>query len=58
VQTLAVEAVLAGDREKVHQAVALDPLTSALLTLDDIRTMTDELFAAHDALLPEGLRAG
>ena len=25
----------------------LDPLTGALLTLDQIRAMTDELFAAH-----------
>ncbi|MHA7984466.1 alpha-galactosidase [Rathayibacter sp. CAU 1779] len=56
VQNLAVRAALTGDRENVYHAVALDPLTAALLTLDEIRAMTDELLAAHDALLPETLR--
>jgi alpha-galactosidase len=56
VQNLAVRAALTGDRENVYQAVALDPLTAALLTLDEIRSMTDELLRAHEALLPEALR--
>ncbi|WP_010523942.1 alpha-galactosidase [Nesterenkonia sp. F] len=57
VQTLAVEAALTGDRDHVHHAVALDPLTSSLLTLDEIHAMTEELFDAHAELLPESLRA-
>lgn len=56
VQTLAVRAALEGSVEHVHHAVALDPLTGALLTLDRIRSMTDELLEAHAALLPEALR--
>ncbi|MFC7622201.1 alpha-glucosidase/alpha-galactosidase [Microlunatus sp. GCM10028923] len=56
VQTLAVEAALTGNREHVYHAVALDPLTAALLDLDQIRAMTDELLAAHAPLLPEALR--
>jgi alpha-galactosidase len=36
-----------GDRTLVHQAVALDPLTGALLTLPQIRKMVDEMFAAE-----------
>lgn len=56
VQTLAVEAALTGDRSHVYHAVALDPLTAAQLTLDQIRAMTDELFEAHAPLLPEALR--
>ncbi|WP_022881436.1 alpha-glucosidase/alpha-galactosidase [Gryllotalpicola ginsengisoli] len=56
VQTLAVRAALTGDRESVYHAVALDPLTAALLTLDEIHSMTDELIEAHSALLPEALR--
>jgi alpha-galactosidase len=56
VQELAVQAALAGDREAVYQAIALDPLTGAVLTLDRIRAMTDELLAAHAAQLPEALR--
>ncbi|WP_432512687.1 alpha-glucosidase/alpha-galactosidase [Kineococcus sp. SYSU DK001] len=57
VQTLAVRAALTGDRENVHHAVALDPLTAALLTLEQARAMTDELLAAHAERLPENLRA-
>ena len=36
VQELAVKAALTGDREAARMAVALDPLTGALLTLDEI----------------------
>lgn len=56
VQTLAVQAALTGDRDNVYHAVALDPLTAAHLTLDQIHSMTDELLVAHRALLPEALR--
>jgi alpha-galactosidase len=56
VQSLAVKAALTGDRDHVYHAVALDPLTSALLTLDQIHAMTDELLRAHSALLPAALR--
>ncbi|SCX03952.1 alpha-galactosidase [Candidatus Aquiluna sp. UB-MaderosW2red] len=56
-QTLAVEAALTGNREQVFHAVAMDPLTSAILTLDDIQLMTEELFEAHKALLPPALTA-
>ena len=52
VQGLAVEAVLAEDREHIYHAVMLDPLTSALLTLEQIRAMVDELIAAEAAWLP------
>jgi alpha-galactosidase len=52
VQRLAVEAALTGNREHVYQAISLDPLTGALLTLDEIRAMTDELFAVESAWLP------
>jgi alpha-galactosidase len=55
VQELAVQAALTGNREHVYHAVALDPLTGALLTLEKIRAMTDELLAAHAALLSSSL---
>ena len=51
VQRMAVHAAHTGSREAVEQAVALDPLTGALLTLDDIRAMTGELIDAHADLL-------
>ena len=55
VQTLAVQAALTGDRENVYHAVAVDPLTAAICTLEQARSMTDELFEAHGSLLPAGL---
>jgi alpha-galactosidase len=51
VQELVVTAALTGNREHVYHAIMLDPLTAAQLTLDQIRAMTDELFAAHAPLL-------
>lgn len=52
VQELAVKAALTGDRAAAFQAVALDPLTGALLTLPQIRRMTEELFRAERKWLP------
>lgn len=57
VQQLAVEAALSGDRAHIHHAIALDPLTSALLTLDQIREMTEEMLAAEAQWLPEFMPA-
>ncbi len=51
VQQLATQAVLDGDREAAFHAVALDPLTSAVLSLAEIREMFDEMWAAHGAEL-------
>ncbi|MEJ7839209.1 MAG: alpha-galactosidase [Thermomicrobiales bacterium] len=51
VQRMAVHAAQTGSRAAVEQAVALDPLTSALLTLDQIRSMTNDLLTAHADLL-------
>src|SRR5690606_29156120 len=56
VQELAVLAARTRRREHVYHAVLNDPLTGALLTLDQTRAMVDELFAAHAAYLPEELR--
>ncbi len=53
VQTLAVQAALEGDCEKAYHAVLLDPLTAAVLTPKEIRTMFDELFAANRQWMPQ-----
>lgn len=53
VQALAVEAALEGNARKAFQAVALDPLTAAILDLRQIQSMVDELFAAHRDWLPQ-----
>jgi alpha-galactosidase len=53
VQGLSVEAALAGDTECLVEAVALDPLTAAALTLKEIRDMTSEMLEAERAWLPQ-----
>jgi alpha-galactosidase len=50
---LAVEAAVRGDAELVHAAVAIDPLTSAILTLPQIRAMVDEMLEAERDYLPQ-----
>ncbi len=51
VQELAVEAFLTRNRKAAFQAVAVDPLTAALLPLHRIREMFDEMWAAEEDLL-------
>jgi alpha-galactosidase len=53
VQSLIVEAALNRNREAACNAVMVDPLTAALLTLDDIRKMVDEMFEAEKQWLPD-----
>lgn len=53
VQGLAVEAGLTGDPELVMNAIALDPLTSAVLTLREARDLTIEMFEAEAQWLPQ-----
>ena len=53
VQEMAVYGGVRGEREAVYHAVMLDPLTGAVCTLDEIRRMTDDLFAAEEAWLPQ-----
>ena len=52
VQELAVEAALTGRVEHVFHAMALDPLTGALLTLEQVNAMTTELLEAQAKWLP------
>jgi alpha-galactosidase len=53
VQELTVEAALTGEVEAVHHAVMLDPLTAAVCTLPQIRSMVDEMLAAQAQWLPQ-----
>lgn len=52
-QRLTVEAAMTGDRDLVHAAVALDPLTGAVQTLPKIREMVDAMFEAEWPWLPQ-----
>ena len=47
VHLLGIEAAREKSREKVYQALMLDPHTSSELDVDSIRAMADELLAAH-----------
>jgi alpha-galactosidase len=47
VQQLAVQGILEKDKNKIFQAIVLDPLTAAVLTIDETRRMVDELFEAE-----------
>ncbi|MFA7256262.1 MAG: alpha-galactosidase [Kiritimatiellales bacterium] len=53
VQELAVNAALNADPEQVFQAMCMDPLTGAVLSLDEIRNMTRELMQAHAEWIPQ-----
>jgi alpha-galactosidase len=53
VQGLAARAAIEGDPEMAFWAVAMDPLTSAVLTLKEIRDMVIEMFEAQKKWLPQ-----
>ena len=53
VQELAVEAAISGDPELAMAACALDPLTSACLTLKETREMVAEMLEAEAQWLPQ-----
>lgn len=53
VQLLTVEAALTLKKEHIYHAAMLDPHTSAELSIDDIKSMVDDLIEAHKGWLPE-----
>lgn len=57
-EELTVAASLEGDPRKVFHAVAMDPLTSAVLSLDQIKEMTDRMMKQNADYLPQFPRLG
>ena len=53
IENLVVEACMERDREKVINAVQMDPLCSAVCSLQEIRDMCEELFEANKEYLGE-----
>ncbi len=53
VQELIVEASATGNTDAVHHAVAVDPQTAAVCTLDDIHKMVREMLDAQQQWLPQ-----
>jgi alpha-galactosidase len=52
-EELAVQAAFEGDPRKVYHAVCMDPLTSAVLSLSEIKQMTDEMLKKNELYLPQ-----
>ena len=53
VQELVVKGHLERDREAIYQAMALDPLTAAVCSLDEIWKLTDDMFATNERWLTQ-----
>ncbi len=51
-EELAVEGALTGNPNQIYHACLFDPLTSAVLSLEEIRNMVNEMFAANKKFLP------
>ena len=52
VQLLTIQAARSLKKEDVYMAAYMDPHTAAELSLDDIRSLCDDLFEAHKDWLP------
>ena len=50
---LTIEAALTKKREHIYHAAMLDPHTAGELSIDDIKSMCDDLIAAHGDMLPK-----
>ena len=50
-QKLAVEGIIEKDKTKIFHSMLLDPLTGAVLTIDETRKMVDELFQTEKEFL-------
>ncbi len=53
IENMAVDAALTGNAEMVYHAIAYDPLTSAVLSLAEIRKMVQEMLNRNKAYLPQ-----
>ena len=58
VEEMAVEAALTGDPRLVYQAICYDPLTAAVLSLAEIKKMTQEMLNRNRAQLPQFKHTG
>jgi alpha-galactosidase len=52
IEELTVEGCLEGDPRRIFHAVCMDPLTSAVLSLDEIKKMVDAMFEKNRGWLP------
>jgi alpha-galactosidase len=53
VEEMAVEAALTGDPSLVYHAIVYDPLTAAVLSLAEIKSMVNEMLSQNQPYLPQ-----
>ena len=53
IEEMAIQGSISGDPTLVYRAIAHDPLTAAVLSLAEIKEMTNELFTQHKEFLPQ-----
>jgi alpha-galactosidase len=53
VHELTLEGFFTGRKDHIYQAALLDPRCSAELTIDEIYSLVDDLFAAHGKMVPK-----
>ena len=53
IEEMAIAASIQGDPTLVYRAICHDPLSASVLSLAEIRQMTDELFTQHKEYLPQ-----
>lgn len=53
IEEMAIAGSLQGDPSLIYRAICHDPLTAAVLSLAEIRQMTNELFATHQTYLTQ-----
>lgn len=52
-EELAVMGCVEGDKRKIFHAILVDPLTAAVLSMDEIQEMVEEMFEANKDYLPQ-----
>ncbi|MFC1996318.1 alpha-galactosidase [Chloroflexota bacterium] len=53
IEEIAIQAAFDGDPTAIYRAICHDPLTASVLSLAEIKAMTNELFAQHKDYLPQ-----
>ena len=53
IEEIAIQAAFDGDPTSIYRAICHDPLTASVLSLKEIKAMTNELFEQHKDYLPQ-----
>lgn len=53
IEEMVVEGSLTGDKDMIYRAICFDPLTAAVCSLREIRSMVDELFDVNEPYLTQ-----